>query len=59
MKPLPFAVATAILFFTSPALAGWTRWVAPQAWACGAYEHAHRCNAEWNVHTHRCGCLVR
>jgi hypothetical protein len=59
MKPLLFATAAAILFLASPALAGWTHWVVPGCWACGAYEHAHRCNAELNVRTHRCGCLVR
>jgi hypothetical protein len=59
MKPLLFAAAAAVLFFASPALAGWARWVASPRWTCGAYEYAHKCNAEWNVHTHRCGCLVR
>ena len=59
MKPLPFAAAAVILLFAAPALAGWGRWVAPQCWTCSAYEHAHRCNAEWNVHTRRCGCLAR
>lgn len=59
MKPLLFASAVAILLFSSPARAGWTGWVTPQGWACGAYEYAHKCNAEWNVRTRRCGCLVR
>jgi hypothetical protein len=59
MKLLLFVSAAVFLFFAAPALAGWTRWVAPPRWACGAYEYAHRCNAEWSVHTHRCGCLVR
>jgi hypothetical protein len=58
MKTLLFAGAT-VLFVTSPALAGWARWVGPQCWTCAAYEYAHRCNAELNVRTHRCGCLVR
>jgi hypothetical protein len=59
MKTLLFAAAAIVLFFASPALAGWTHWAAPQSWTCGAYEYAHRCNAELNVRTHRCGCLVR
>jgi hypothetical protein len=59
MKLLLFAAAAAILCFASPVLAGWTRWAVPQNWACGTYEYAHRCNAELNVRTHRCGCLVR
>lgn len=59
MKPLLFATAAAIVLFASPALAGWTRWVVPQGWACSAYEYAHRCNVERNVRTHRCECLVR
>jgi hypothetical protein len=42
-------------------MAGWQwqhRALSP-AWACGAYEYAKRCNAELNVRTHRCGCIVR
>ena len=52
-----------ILCLASPATAGgWVRpWygAAPQGWACGAYEYAKRCNAEWSTRTHRCGCIVR
>ena len=59
MKLSLVATAAAISFFASPALAGWARWAPAQAWTCSAYEYAHWCNAEWNIHTHRCGCLVR
>ena len=53
-----------ILCLASPAMAGgWVRtWYGappPQVWACGAYEYAKRCNAEWSTRTHRCGCIVR
>jgi hypothetical protein len=58
MRTLLFAAAIALLS-ASPALAGWRYWSAPESWTCGAYEYAHWCNAEWNVRTHRCGCLVR
>ena len=54
-------LAAAFLCLASPAMAGWQwqhRALSP-AWACGAYEYAKRCNAELNVRTHRCGCIVR
>lgn len=59
MKALLLAIAAAVLFFASPALAGWGRWVGAYPWTCSRFEYRHWCNAELNVHTHRCGCLVR
>jgi len=26
---------------------------------CAAFESANRCNAEWSLRSHRCGCIVR
>jgi hypothetical protein len=58
--------ANAVLTLASPALAGdqYHRWPhryvdAPWSWVCGAFEYRHKCNAEFNVRTNRCGCLER
>lgn len=59
MKTLLVATATVILCLVSPALASWTHWAPLRGWACSAYEYKHWCNAELNVHTGRCRCLVR
>ena len=57
-------LAAVVLGFASPVLAGdlfpwWTGWSLPAPWACSAFELAHKCNAELNPHTNRCGCIVR
>jgi len=62
--------ATAILTLASPAMAGhrhhgWSYGyadpylAAPWSWVCGAFEYGHKCNAEFNGRTNRCGCIVR
>lgn len=55
-----------IVLSTSQAMAGDPyRWwpyryaEAPRDWVCGAFEHRHKCNAELNVRTYRCGCIER
>lgn len=59
MKTRLVAAAALVLCLASPAMAGWMHWSAQRGWVCSAYEYKHRCNAELNVRTNRCGCLVR